>query len=96
MQNSTNQEMTESACSNVGHICQFLGLSLSFISFEPFRITWSDRNCSPQLRHQNELIVRAWEKAVQGLGKDVWRTSIVVGICPSCQSMDDAKISEII
>ena len=33
-----------------------------FISVNPFRITWS--------RHRNELIVRAWEKAGQGLGRN--------------------------
>ena len=32
-----------------------------FISANPFRITWS--------RHRSRLIVRAWEKAGQGLGK---------------------------
>ena len=50
---------------------EFICLSLSFISVNPFRLTWSERKSEvfPRLRHRNELIVRAWEKAVQGLSK---------------------------
>ena len=36
---------------------------------------------SPSLLHQRELIVRAWERAVQGLGKTVLMSeSVVEGI----------------
>ena len=39
-----------------------------FVAVEPFRVTWSER--SSRLRHRNGLTVKAWEKAVQELGKN--------------------------
>ena len=38
-----------------------------FCAADTFRDTWS--TCFPRLRHQRELTEKAWENAVQGLGK---------------------------
>ena len=39
-----------------------------FVAVEPFRVTWSQRRSS-RIRQRNGLTVKAWEKAVQELGK---------------------------
>ena len=57
-------------------------LPASFASFasllraaDAFRVTWSGKvfespGHSSQLRHRNELTEKAWEDAVQGIGKE--------------------------
>ena len=44
-----------------------------FAAVNPFRVTWSERKSSA-VRHRNELTVKAWEKAIQELGK--WKPRI--------------------
>ena len=62
-----NRVMNFSAASGLGEALPSLLASL-FRAVYAFRVTWSER-FSSRIRHRNELTEKAWEDAVQGLGK---------------------------
>ena len=59
--------MNFSVASGLGEALPSLLASL-FRAVYVFRVTWSKR-FSSRIRHRNELTEKAWEDAVQGLGK---------------------------
>ena len=59
--------MNFSVASGLGEALPSLLASL-FRAVYAFRVTWSER-FSSRIRHRNELTEKAWEDAVQGLGK---------------------------
>ena len=62
-----NRVMNFSVASGLGEALPSLLASL-FRAVYAFRVTWSER-FSSRIRHRNELTEKAWEDAVQGLGK---------------------------
>ena len=62
-----NRVMNFSVASGLGEGLPSLLASL-FRAVYAFRVTWSER-FSSRIRHRNELTEKAWEDAVQGLGK---------------------------
>ena len=62
-----NRVMNFSVASGLGEALPILLASL-FRAVYVFRVTWSER-FSSRIRHRNELTEKAWEDAVQGLGK---------------------------
>lgn len=44
-----------------------------FAAVNRFQITWSVASRSSRIRHRKQLIEKAWEKAVQGTSKQLFR-----------------------